>query len=82
MEVIWEIIEQYEERTKKNGFFDKNRQNQNLDWLRNFIRQELEVRFLNHPEIKAQWFATAQDIQAGKELPLPTTERLLKLFFK
>ena len=79
---IWHMIERYETATRDSGFFITNRQHQNLDWLRGYLRQELEERFLNHPDIKAEWLATAQDVQAGKALPLPAAERLLKLFFK
>jgi LAO/AO transport system kinase len=82
MAEIWEIIRQYEDATKENGFFSQNRQHQNLDWLRGYLRQELEERFLNHPDIKAQWPATARNVQAGEELPFPAAERLLNQFFK
>jgi LAO/AO transport system kinase len=78
---IWEMIERYETLTKKNGFFNKNRQDQNMDWLKSYLRQELEERFLNHPQIKAQWLTTEQSVRAGQELPLPAAEQLLKLFF-
>ncbi len=82
MAEIWEIIGQYEAATKESGFFSQNRQHQNLDWLRGYLRQELEERFLNHLDIKAQWLTTTQNVQTGKELPLPAAERLLNLFFK
>ncbi len=78
---IWDLIQNYRTLTQSNGFFDKNRQHQNLDWLKNYVRQELEVRFLNHPEIRAQWLATERSVQTGEELPLPAAERLLNLFF-
>lgn len=78
---IWDLIQNYKTLTQTNGFFDKNRQHQNLDWLKNYVRQELEVRFLNHPEIRMRWLATERSVQMGEELPLPAAERLLNLFF-
>lgn len=81
MEEIWDMIQRYENLTKDNGFFDKNRQNQNLDWLKNHIRHELEERFLNHPDIKTQWPAIQRSVQKGQALPLVEAERLLNLFF-
>ena len=81
MEEIWDMIQRYENLTKDNGFFDKNRQNQNLDWLKNHIRHELEERFLSHPDIKAQWPAIQRSVQKGQALPLVEAERLLNLFF-
>ena len=82
MEEIWAMIQRYENLSKDNGFFDKNRQNQNLDWLKSHIRHELEERFLNQPQIREQWLATRRSVQEGRELPLSAAERLLNLFFK
>ncbi|MPR35601.1 methylmalonyl Co-A mutase-associated GTPase MeaB [Salmonirosea aquatica] len=81
IENVWETMQRYESFTRQNGFFTKNRQNQNLDWLKSHIRQALEERFLNHPEIRAQWLAAERSVQAGEELPLSAAERLLNLFF-
>ncbi len=79
---IWEIVQRYEAATKVTGFFSQTRQHQNLDWLRGYLRQELEERFLNHPNIKAQWLATEQNVRSGQELPLPAADRLLNQFFR
>lgn len=82
MEEIWDMIQQYKNLTQSNGFFIKNRQNQNLNWLKTYILHQLEERFLNHPDIKSNWLATQQHVQTGEELPLAAAERLLNLLFK
>lgn len=79
---LWDMIQRYESQTRHNGFFGINRQNQNLDWLKSYVRQELEERFLNHPQIREQWLTTQHTVQQGRELPLAAAERLLNLFFK
>lgn len=79
---IWELIESYRILTQDNGFFDKNRQNQNVDWLRSYVRQKIEERFMSHPGIAAQWSATEQAVRNGEELPLQAGQRLLRQFFE
>jgi len=79
---IWELIESYRILTQDNGFFEKNRQNQNVDWLRSYVRQKIEEQFMSHPDFVAQWSATEQAVRNGEELPLQAGERLLRQFFK
>ncbi len=78
---IWETVMQYQTQTQGNGFFTKNRQNQNLDWLQNYIQGELYERFLAQPNIAAAWPNTLRAVQRGDELPLTAARRLLDLFF-
>lgn len=79
---LWDMIQRYESQTRHNGFFGINRQNQNLDWLKSYVRHELEERFLNHPQIREQWLSIQHTVQQGRELPVAAAERLLNLFFK
>lgn len=78
---IWDFIQNYQTLTQAKGFFDKNRQNQNVDWLRSYIRQQLEEQFMSHPDISTQWETTKQAVREGDELPLQAAQRLLGLFF-
>jgi LAO/AO transport system kinase len=79
---VWKQVKHYQKATEANGFFALNRQYQNLDWMQSYIRQELEERFRNHPDIHQQWNITQKAVQAGQELPLRAARRLLSLFFK
>lgn len=78
---IWDFIQNYQILTQANGFFEKNRQNQNVDWLRSYVRQQLEEQFMNHPDIAAQWNTTEQAVRDGDELPMQAAQRMLRLFF-
>ncbi|WP_373511393.1 methylmalonyl Co-A mutase-associated GTPase MeaB, partial [Persicitalea sp.] len=78
---LWEIVIQYQTTTQANGFFKKNRQNQNVDWLRNYLHQQLEERFRNHAGISQKWDDTEQAVRDGTELPMQAAQRLLHIFF-
>jgi LAO/AO transport system kinase len=80
--VIWELILKYKESTLTNGYFDKNRRNQNLEWMHDYIRQALEEQFYENSALKKAVKTTEKSVSEGKELPVAAAERLLDLFFK
>lgn len=78
---IWEIILDYQQVTKTNGFWDKIRQIQNLDWMHEYIRQTLEGMFYEKQVVKKRIPATEKAVSDGLELPVAAAENLLNLFF-
>jgi len=53
IESIWSVIQQYLDKTKKNGWFEHNRKQQSLQWMHDTIREELIQRFYHHPSIQS-----------------------------
>ncbi len=51
---VWQVVEKYVAQTQANGYFGQRRQEQNLHWLHETIRQTLETRFYARPEIQAR----------------------------
>ena len=82
MDQIWNLIQAFEKTTKENGFFDKNRQNQNLHWMHDRIRQSLEDRFYGSPDIIAKLKSLEKDVMEGKELPDLAADDLLRIFLQ
>jgi len=82
MDQIWNLIQAFEKTTKENGFFDKNRQNQNLHWMHDRIRQSLEDRFYGGPDIIAKLKSLEKDVMEGKELPDLAADDLLRIFLQ
>ena len=77
---IWEMVNNYQEITLKNGFWEKNRQRQNLDWMHDYIRQTLETMFYEKAAVKKKIAATEEAVSNGRELPIVAAEGLLNLF--
>ncbi|OQY28077.1 MAG: methylmalonyl Co-A mutase-associated GTPase MeaB [Candidatus Cloacimonetes bacterium 4572_55] len=48
---IWRIIQKFNERTTDSGVFGRRRRSQLIDWTRSMIKEHLQERFFNHPEI-------------------------------
>ncbi|TDB65838.1 methylmalonyl Co-A mutase-associated GTPase MeaB [Arundinibacter roseus] len=79
---IWDLIREFEQVSKGSHFFKKNRQNQTLDWMRSYIKQELETRFLTHPEVQLQLPLIESAVKNGEQLPIQAAKDLLYFFFK
>lgn len=80
METIWKLIQEFEKTTRANGFFDQNRQNQNLNWMYDRIRQSLENQFFNDSSVKSKLSSLEAAVREGKELPDLAAEDLLRTF--
>jgi LAO/AO transport system kinase len=78
---IWEMVEKHQEMLRNNGKFVENRQNQNLVWMHDFIKQSLEQNFYTNHNVSS----TIKDIQnavsEGKKLPIQAGLELLKIFY-
>ncbi|WP_370392232.1 methylmalonyl Co-A mutase-associated GTPase MeaB [uncultured Winogradskyella sp.] len=76
---VWQMITAYFDHTKANGYFEKNRSNQNSFWLLQTIDERLKSDFYNAPEIKKALKAQMQLIEEGKTTPFAAAEYLLSL---
>ncbi|MCF2495687.1 methylmalonyl Co-A mutase-associated GTPase MeaB [Dyadobacter chenhuakuii] len=80
MEAIWKLIREFEKTTRANGFFDQNRQNQNLNWMHDLIRQSLENQFFSDAAVKTKLTSLEEAVRDGRELPDSAAEDLLRTF--
>jgi LAO/AO transport system kinase len=77
---IAQMIEDYQRLTEANGYFQHKRQEQNLHWLHETIRQELEDRFYQNPSIQTQLSMLEDQVTYGVLSPLNAAETLLKIY--
>jgi LAO/AO transport system kinase len=80
IDAIWEMIQEYEVITRENGFFAKNRQSQNLDWLHEHIRQSLEDQFYDNALVKEKLSGIEASVRGEKVLPVTAAQELINLF--
>lgn len=77
---IDELIKKFQTETAKNGFFTKNRQNQQLEWMNSEIRQSLEDLFFANSTVKKQLSKLSLAVKDGRELPVSASKKLLQRF--
>jgi LAO/AO transport system kinase len=78
---IWEMIEKYDHQSKTNGFFELNRKEQNLHWMKENIQTLLEQEFYSHPRVIQELTFIEKAVQSG-ELPALNAARQLLSKFK
>ena len=66
LQEIWDTVLSYQIRMQSNGFWQHKRQEQNLKWMHDTIKQQLEERFYQHPLIKKQLQLLTQKVQQGE----------------
>ncbi|MFC5412037.1 methylmalonyl Co-A mutase-associated GTPase MeaB [Larkinella bovis] len=74
---LWAVIEAHQNRLTQNGFRDKNRQRQNLDWLHSTLRHQLETRFYNQPGMAERLAAVEDAVRKGDLLPVQAAQQLI-----
>ena len=79
IEEIWNMIKEFEDLTKKNKSFDKNRHEQNKFWLIQTIEDRLKLDFFNRKEIKKELKHQLMLIEENKTTPFVAAELLLGL---
>ena len=77
IERVWSLIKKHQEITVANGFYARNRQNQNLEWMHSHIKQVLEEQFYNNPRLQNSLTDMEQAVRKGSILPLQAAKQLL-----
>ncbi|MDF7813442.1 methylmalonyl Co-A mutase-associated GTPase MeaB [Hymenobacter sp. YC55] len=76
---VWGIVEQYVQQTQTSGYFQQRRQEQNLHWLHETIRETLETRFFARPEVQQHLPAVQQRVLNGQQSAFGAAAELLGL---
>lgn len=80
LEQIWDVIDDFTQTNKENGYFERNRQEQNKSWLAQHIEQSLKNDFNLNPKIRAIFPEIEQEVTQGILSPFNAAQRLLDLY--
>lgn len=79
---IWELVEKHREILTKSGKFAENRQQQNLTWMHDFIKQSLEENFYRNHNVSTKTKEVQKAVSEGKKPPIKAALELLDIFYK
>lgn len=79
LDTIWQTVTEYLKLTQGNGFFEKKRREQNLQWMYEAIRQGLEENFYSHQQVKDQLSTVAEQVKEGNKSAFAAAAELLKM---
>ncbi len=77
LEDIWKLIFNYCQTMQETGYFNKNRQQQNENWLIQYLEQELLAKFYQNPKTKKLLPLLKEEVINGNTSPFSAAEKLL-----
>ena len=79
---VWDMIYEYMDFVKANGYFDYRRQKQNKYWMYETIDQRLRNSFYNNPDIAKRLEEAELAVQHGEKTSFMAAHNLLDEYFK
>ncbi|WP_194972486.1 methylmalonyl Co-A mutase-associated GTPase MeaB [Aquiflexum lacus] len=80
LDEVWKTIQDYMEKMAANGYFARNRSDQNENWLYEHIGYLLKSGFYNNPEIKKKIAESIPEIKTGSISPIATARSLVQFY--
>ena len=78
---LWEIILEYMQLTKKNGYFEQNRNRQAQRWMYDTISNRLREHFYDNAAVKSKQQQIEQQVLDGQMSSFKAAQQLLDLYF-
>jgi LAO/AO transport system kinase len=77
IEEVWKMIQSFQLHTAKNGFFNKNREQQKLEWFHESIQLQLKERFFKSKKEVAKMKSLEKKIVNGEMIPSKAAEEFV-----
>ncbi len=77
---IWEVISEFQNIVKENGYFQKNRKEQNKFWLLQTLNEHLKNRFYRNPVMKKELKIQLKAIENNKITAFAAADLLIDKF--
>lgn len=78
---IWQVILDFKNQMQENGFWKKNRQEQSLNWMNEYIKQYLETQFFSDEYVKENLEIISNQVLSEAILPIQGASILLEKHF-
>lgn len=77
---LWHVVETFMERTAQSGVLAERRRQQERQWVRQLVREQLEERFLRHPGVAASLPGLEAAVERGEVPAVTAARQLLDLY--
>ena len=78
---IWDMIYQYFDFVRHNGYFDYRRNEQAKYWMYETINEQLRLNFYNNPAIQVELQQSEQSVLSGQQTSFAAAQGLLDLYY-
>ena len=79
---IWDMVGEYMEFTKKNGYFDYKRNEQAKYWMYESINDTLRETFYHNPAVESMLSSTEQQVLKNEISSFVAAKRMMDLFLE
>ena len=79
---VWDMIYQYIDFVKENGYFNYRRNEQSKYWMYESINEQLRLSFYNNPVVHQQLQAAERSVLAGQQTSFTAAQQLLDTYFQ
>ena len=79
---IWQVIVEFEERTKKSNVFYERRNDQQRNWLHELVKYELYLHFYRHPSVSRKLSFYENAVVNREKSVAASARELVDLFVK
>ena len=80
MDEVWQLICNFTEKMKLDGWFNHNRREQNKHWMHEWIAQELKRRFYHHEVVAQKIGNLEEEVMQETRLPITAASELLEAY--
>jgi len=77
---VWTEVEKFKTLVDENGYFLKNRNHQQIQWMYNNINEELKQMFYGSENISNQLSGLEKDIVSSKISPVEASQKIIEEF--
>jgi len=77
LDITWELIDKHTTWMKERGLFEKNRHQQDVDWMHNTIKESVLQRFYDSEKNRSTIAAVSEELKNGKITPFEAAKRVL-----
>ena len=79
---IWDMIYEYFDFVKSNGYFDYRRNEQSKYWMYETINEQLRLNFYHNPRIREQLQLAEQSVLQGQKTSFVAAQDLLEIYYR
>ena len=79
---IWDMIYQYIDFVKQNGYFEHRRQEQAKYWMYESINEHLKASFYNNKVMQQQLITAEEAVLAGRQTSFVAAQHLLDTYYE
>ena len=79
---IWKTMTHFRELVRENGYFDRNRKQQQVQWMYDNIHEELKRLFYSNPAVKNSLKLLEEQIVESRISPVKAAEQIISEFRK